>query len=495
MKTFMKKRMLFNTIFAMLITAGLSITYSGCFDPVFYNITQDVAPEDASVSGTINSIIRYTVGDKELLFLAADGGLRYKNAETQNERSGSNNSSWKTYDKALFPFELHHFEYYGSGGAYDHQGQSILKVVADADSLYLVTVEYKKDETEGKTVPQTVRIWANSSFSLSADGTLTSTSDWVEIAAESYDSSKTEYTFFTLINESRYSYWYSDFNVFCSNAPQKEHRVAYLRNGYYKGSEGATYYKLNGITPLDAANPSAKAIYDGEKYILTKIVPLNDEGATDVSSAEMIIADNSTGIDIDSVAYLDGNYYFFDSIAVTTNETKEKEATIIYYGDTRSTSRASSDHSHISVTGLYSLTCVTAGNTITPTKNSVLSAGEDISCLAMTKDALLIGRGDYSLSSTYTGGIVKMSVNEDGSPVLNSENKAYLSSFQTNAAIQLSSSYLIFTLLVADPSKTELDSIIYSSIGFKSSGASTAVTYKNVGLWAYYPSRGNWNRE
>jgi hypothetical protein len=488
MKAFMKKRF-FNTIFTILLAVGLS----SCFDPVFYNITQDVAPEDETVSGSINSIIRYTVGDKEILVLAADGGLRYKNAETQNVRSGSNNSSWKTYDKSLLPFELHHFEYYGTGGAYNHEGQTIIKVAADADTLYLVTIEYTKDEAEGKTVPHTVRIWANSSFSLSENGSLTSTSDWVEIASESYDSSKKEYNFFTLINESRYSYWYSDFNVFCSNTPQKEHRVAYLRNGF-RETESATYYKLNGTNPLDAENPTAKVI--SNENVPDNIIILKDAGATDISSSPaMIIADNSTGLDIDSVAYLNGNYYFFDSIAVTTNETKDTDATIIYYGSTRTSNRSTQDHSHISSSNLLSLTCESAGSSITPTKTTVLDAGEDISCLAMTKDSLFIGRADYTLSSTYAGGVVKMNVNADGTPLLNSNNSAYLASFTTNAAIQLSSSYQIFTLLVADPSKDELDSIIYSSIGFKSSGTSTAVNYKNVGLWAYYPSRGNWNRE
>ena len=490
MKAFMKKRF-FNTIFTILLAVGLS----SCFDPVFYNITQDVAPEDETVSGSINSIIRYTVGDKELLVLAADGGLRYKNAETQNVRSGSNNSSWKTYNKSLLPFELHHFEYYGTGGAYNHEGQTIIKVAADADTLYLVTIEYTKDEAEGKTVPDTVRIWANSSFSLSENGTLTSTSDWVEIAAESYDSSKKEYNFFTLINESRYSYWYSDFNVFCSNTPQKEHRVAYLRNGYVeKDKERAIYYKLNGTNVLTAGSEVAKTVWDGDEYVSSNMAFLS--GSTDISdSPAMIIADNSTGLDIDSVAYLNGNYYFFDSIAVTTNETKDTDATIIYYGSTRTSNRSTQDHSHISSSNLLSLTCESAGSSITPTKTTVLDAGEDISCLAMTKDSLFIGRADYTLSSTYAGGVVKMNVNADGTPLLNSNNSAYLASFTTNAAIQLSSSYQIFTLLVADPSKDELDSIIYSSIGFKSSGTSTAVNYKNVGLWAYYPSRGNWNRE
>ena len=69
--------------------------------------------------------------------------------------------------------------------------------------------------------------------------------------------------------------------------------------------------------------------------------------------------------------------------------------------------------------------------------------------------------------------------------------------FTTNADIQLSSSYLILTLLNTDPSKSELKSTLYASLGFAGSGSSTtaAVNYNNIGLWAYYPSRGNWNCE
>lgn len=121
-------------------------------------------------------------------------------------------------------------------------------------------------------------------------------------------------------------------------------------------------------------------------------------------------------------------------------------------------------------------------------KTLALDAGTDISCLAATKDALLIGRGDFSNSLISKGGIAKTSLT-NGVPG-NS-----LESFSTNATSQLASVYQIYTLLVADPTKTELEASIYASMGFKGSGSSTSVSYDNIGLWSYYPARGNWNRE
>ncbi len=121
-------------------------------------------------------------------------------------------------------------------------------------------------------------------------------------------------------------------------------------------------------------------------------------------------------------------------------------------------------------------------------KKLALDAGTDISCLAATKDALLIGRGDFSNSLISKGGIAKTSL-KDGVPG-NS-----LESFSTNATSQLASVYQIYTLLVANPDQPELNASIYASMGFKGSGSSTSVSYDNIGLWSYYPARGNWNRE
>lgn len=121
-------------------------------------------------------------------------------------------------------------------------------------------------------------------------------------------------------------------------------------------------------------------------------------------------------------------------------------------------------------------------------KKLALDAGTDISCLAVTSDSLLIGRGDFSNSLISKGGIAKTSLT-NGVPG-NS-----LESFSTNATSQLASVYQIYTLLVANPEQTELEASIYASMGFKGSGSSTSVSYDNIGLWSYYPARGNWNRE
>ncbi len=121
-------------------------------------------------------------------------------------------------------------------------------------------------------------------------------------------------------------------------------------------------------------------------------------------------------------------------------------------------------------------------------KKLALDAGTDISCLAVTSDSILIGRGDFSNSLISKGGIAKTSL-KDGVPG-NS-----LESFSTNATSQLASVYQIYTLLVANPEQTELEASIYASMGFKGSGSSTSVSYDNIGLWSYYPARGNWNRE
>ena len=160
------------------------------------------------------------------------------------------------------------------------------------------------------------------------------------------------------------------------------------------------------------------------------------------------------------------NYIFFESTASVKN------GNYIYWGE-GSKLYYSNDTSNPKAEGKKTL---------------ALDAGTDISCLAATKDALLIGRGDFSNSLISKGGIAKTSLS-NGVPG-NS-----LESFSTNATSQLASVYQIYTLLVADPTKTELEASIYASMGFKGSGSSTSVSYDNIGLWSYYPARGNWNRE
>lgn len=223
-----------------------------------------------------------------------------------------------------------------------------------------------------------------------------------------------------------------NFNIFCTNDVDNSKRSAYLRidNEVYKLS-GTTFNKSNPI----------EGNYNSVVYF--------SESAKDSSNGNKHLKN------VD-------NFYFFTSTASVADNTNKK----IYWGEG---------------TSLYYCDEETE-----PTK--ALDAGTDISCLAATKDALLIGRGDFSNSLISKGGIAKTSL-KDGIPG-NS-----LESFSTNATSQLASVYQIYTLLVADPTQKELEASIYASMGFKGSGSSTSVSYDNIGLWSYYPARGNWNRE
>lgn len=225
----------------------------------------------------------------------------------------------------------------------------------------------------------------------------------------------------------------SHFNIFCTNDVTKSNRSAYLRID-------DKVYKLNG-----SSFPASEIVtgnYNSAVYF--------SESAKDSSTPENKHLKNV------------GNVYFFSSTASVTNNTTKK----LYWSEG---------------SNLYYCDKVTE-----PTK--ALDAGTNISCLAVTADSILIGRGDYSNSSISKGGIAKTSLS-DGVPG-NS-----LESFATNATSQLASGYQIYTLLVVDPTKSELEASIYASMGFKGSGSSTSVSYDNIGLWSYYKSRGNWNRE
>ena len=224
-----------------------------------------------------------------------------------------------------------------------------------------------------------------------------------------------------------------NFNIFCTNDVEKDNRSAYLRIG-------DKVYELNGKNFPTSEKTTGN--YNSVVYF--------SETAKDSST------ENKHLNNVDK-------FYFFTSTASVADNTKKK----IYWGEG---------------TSLYYCDKDTE-----PTKS--LDAGTDISCLAATKDALLIGRGDFSNSLISKGGIAKTSLDSDGKPG-NS-----LESFSTNATSQLASVYQIYTLLVANPDQPELNASIYASMGFKGSGSSTSVSYDNIGLWSYYPARGNWNRE
>lgn len=389
------------SIFTLLVL--FSVIFASCHQPVFYTIMQDVPPQDATISGDISSITRYTVNGQEYLVTNAQQGLLYK--KTFGEDSHGN---WKTYNN--LPFSLPKFDYYGSGWS----GEKIIKTVADSTYLYIVTCKIQTDKDEGINYGYDYSIWYKQITDFSE-----SSGAWSKVNTN-VNGSTLLYSYF----DRDENFYQIDFNVFCTNNESSSNRKAYVRN-----NESGKIYLLNGANVSLVSSP--------------KILGSNGK--------------------IDSATYFNGQTYFFDSVASVSS------SKAIYW--------AEGSNLYYSLDGT--------------TTNHALDAGIEISCLAATSDALLIGRGNFSQTdlTASNGGITKTQLNSQGVP------SSELGKFSTNAQTQLSSNYLICTLLVTDSQKTELNSCIYSSITFRYTGTSVSVSYDNKGLWSYYPERGNWNRE
>jgi hypothetical protein len=416
----MKKTTLLTITVSIFMLLGLMLT--GCQDPIFEAIREDVPPEDATVSGNIRAITRYTAGSNEYLVLAANDGVRYK------LKDDNGHGKWGTY-KA--PFSLIHYSYESS----DHSGEEILTILADSTYLYIISAEYSHTAIEGISYPDSINIWAKA---ITSEGT-----KWSEEGEWTAAPNKIgDFDLFPLYEKttSGTDFHYSNFRVFQTNSPKKEHRAAFIRT-YDSENKIYKYFKLNGSSePVECTADVEAAIIDP-----------NPSSDADYKPTAL------------SVVYFNG-FKFITSPAATTNETYTDDATYFYYsnGDSKL---------------IYN-----DGNTATVAFDSK----KLISCLATTTDSILIGHGKTSSDSPAVGGINRADLT-NGVPA------SELGSFRndSNAKFQITSDNLVLAMLNANPEKTEEESALYVSISF--SGYSN--NFDNIGLWSYYPERGNWNRE
>ena len=397
-------------IMTAVLSAFTVLIFTGCFDPIYHSISTDVKPEKPTVSGNITSIARYNSGSEELLVVAANGGIKYKNA------ANNSHGSWKTFKE--LPFETVHNDF-GSGS---YKGEDILKVVADSEYIYIVTAVYGKETS----LPSSFKIWSGK----------INDSSWHKEDWKTIKPNNSELPFKVDTSAGRKINTF--FNVFFTNDYNKDNRHAYVRIGDPDATEDkyktVKYYTLNGTeAPVEITASSA----------------VSADGANDKSYKC-----------INSAVVFNGTTYFFNSpVSAATDK-------YIYYGNGED---------------LY------YGKPGETTFKKALSAGADIASLAATSDAILIGCGNTRTGTA--GGIKKTSLDSNGVP------GSELKPFTTNAIFQMQPSYMVMCLLNATPDKPELDSILYSTITFPGVGAGGNNKAKDVGLWSYYPSRGNWNRE
>ncbi len=210
---------------------------------------------------------------------------------------------------------------------------------------------------------------------------------------------------------------------------------------------------------ISEANRSAYFILnDGTKGLTNKAYKLNGATATEMELGTTNAGTkpfSNTLIASRSCVYCNGNVYFFNSSGSTTNETTTSPATMYYYG-----------------LGAY---LYWGGEKTTTTG---LLCADTIQSLGITADYILIGTNSgishRLLSSKVPGANV---------------------SFVTNADSTLSGAYVVLSILVTNPELNELQTPIYASQVYTGNGSSNSAQFDHVGLWAYYPARGNWNRE
>lgn len=368
--------------------------FTSCNGVVFDTIREEVKLSDAQIQGTVHSLIRVTDSSDSKEYL-------YLSA---------NPVVWKKdIDEAV-----------KNGGT---------------DSTDYTTSEHGHWSTTSRPGNNYVRLAANHNgeiYSLSSIvKEVTDDGEMEEISRELkyLDTSDKDAVWQTVTfdDESITSEISSDSSIFCTNTPKNKNRYAFVRID-------GKIYKLEG--------GKATLIEESSEYNFTS-------------------GDNSTSIysRARGVSTFNGStFYFTETAAITSNESYNSDATIIYYA---------------SGTTVYYRAAGDSGWT------SVSCDSSNIRSIAVTKDKLLLGT---------TSGLDNTALNE-GKPT------GSATTISANATSTLSSSYIVPILLTIDPTKSDTATDIYAASNFEGNPSSTSATRKNASLWSYYPARSKWNRE
>lgn len=368
--------------------------FTSCNGVVFDTIREEVKLSDAQIQGTVHSLIRVTDSFDSKEYL-------YLSA---------NPVVWKkNVDEAV-----------KNGGT---------------DSTDYTTSEHGHWSTTSRPGNNYVRLAANHNgeiYSLSSIvKEVTDDGEMKEISRELkyLDTSDKDAVWQTVTfdDESITSEISSDSSIFCTNTPKYENRYAFVR------IDGKIYKLVGGKATL---------IEESSEYNFTS----GDNSTSIYSSARGVSTFNGS------------TFYFTETAAITSNESYNSDATMIYYASgTTVYYRAAGDSEWTSVS----------------------CDSSDISSIAVTKDKLLLGT---------TSGLDNTALNE-GKPT------GSATTISANATSTLSSSYTVPILLTIDPTKSDTATDIYAASNFEGNPSSTSATRKNASLWSYYPARSKWNRE
>ena len=439
-------------IFLSISIAAAVFGFTSCYDAIFYNIRNEVPLEDGVINGYTNSIVRYQAPDGTEFLYLQNGNVYYKQISDDTDKKiltkNQGHDKWTKDSSAPEGISYSYFDQKFSG-TYS------CKLASDSNYVYLLGATPEYDESSSRNILKNFKLYCYSK----ANGW--KSVEQINTILKQYEST---------LDDDKYM-MDSSIQLFCTNAPQNEHRKAYIRIGggspYYSWMSDKQTYGSD-FTVKDGVMNCGIIELNGTDTDIANVVPLGDGkiGTLEKTGA---------GKDTTSAVYANNTVYFLDYLASSTNETKNKEADYIYLGNG---------------TTLYwfetaSVSSVTALDAEPVGKSTGCAA--DILSMCVTNDSIILG--------TYEEGAYHVKT-DSGKP------ETSTSDFTTNAASVMYNPYIVRMLFCTDPSlgETADGSALYSALQFRYTESSASASYKNVGLWSYYNSkenghRNNWNKE
>ena len=437
-------------IFLSISIAAAVFGFTSCYDAIFYNIRNEVPLEDGVINGYTNSIVRYQEPDGTEFLYLQNGNVYYKQISEDNDKAkltkNQDHDKWTKDSSAPEGISYSYFDQKFSG-TYS------CKLASDSKYVYLLGATPEYDESSSRNILKNFKLYCYSK----ANG-------WKSVEPINTILKKYEST----LDDDKYM-MDSSIQLFCTNAPQNEHRKAYIRIG-----GGSPYYSWMSDKQTYGSDFTSEVIncgiieLNGTDTDTTTVVP---EGTGKIGTLDKTGAGKNTA----SAIYANGTVYFLDYLASSTNETKNRDADYIYFGN----GNILYWFEAASVSSVTALDAEPVGKS-TDCADSILS-------MCVTNDSIILG--------TYKKGAYRVKTT-------NGKPETSTSEFTTNAASVMYEPYIVRMLFCTDPSLGETDngSALYSALQFQYTESSASASYKNVGLWSYYNSkenghRNNWNKE
>lgn len=439
-------------IFLSICIAAAVFGFSGCYDAIFYNIRNEVPLEDGVINGYINSIVRYQEPDGTEFLYLQNGNVYYKQISEDDDKTkltkNQDHDKWTKDSSAPEGISYSYFDQ-------EFSGTYSCKLASDSNYVYLLGATPEYDESSSRNILKNFKLYCYSK----ANGW--KSVEQINTILKQYEST---------LDDDKYM-MDSSIQLFCTNAPQNEHRKAYIRIGggspYYSWMSDKQTYGSD-FTVKDGVMNCGIIELNGTDTDIANVVPLGDGkiGTLEKTGA---------GKDTTSAVYANNTVYFLDYLASSTNETKNKEADYIYLGNGKTLYWFET----ASVSSVKALDAEPVGKST--------GCADDILSMCVTNDSIILG--------TYEEGAYRVKI-DSGKP------ETSTSDFTTNAASVMYNPYIVRMLFCTDPSlgETADGSALYSALQFRYTESSASASYKNVGLWSYYNSkenghRNNWNKE